>query len=83
MTIEAHSTPRADAGRKLPPMHARTICAAVRPMLGYVGRLRERMYATGWTDADKLMQMVNGAQDALHRLTVELHYEGCEREDGR
>jgi hypothetical protein len=40
------------------------------------------MYAVGFLDEDPLMRMVIAAHDALHRLTVELHYMGCEREGG-
>jgi hypothetical protein len=64
------------------PEHAANVCGSLRGVLGYVGRLRDRMYATGFVDEDSLMQMVLAAHDAIHRLTVRLHYDSTERESG-
>jgi hypothetical protein len=61
--------------------HAAIVCGVLRGMLGYVGRLRDRMYATGFVDEDSLMQVVLAAHDALHRLTVRLHYDSGDKDD--
>jgi hypothetical protein len=46
----------------------------IRPMLGYVTRLSERMDATAFDVSDPLLLKVRRAQDALHELSVHLHY---------
>src|SRR5438045_212996 len=83
MTLPPHSTPPPPAGRKLRPAHARAVLVTLRPMFGFLGRLRDRMYAVGFVEKDPLMQIVVTTHDSLHRLTVELHYQGCEQDGAR
>jgi len=80
MSLSPHSTPRPQSGKKLRPAHARHLRSTIAPMLGFLGRLRTRMVAVGFVESDALMQLVQATHDALHRLAVELHYEGCEPE---
>jgi hypothetical protein len=44
----------------------------VRPMTGYVTRLRDRMQQRAWAADDPLYVGVKAAQDALHRLHMAL-----------
>ena len=80
MSDPLHSTPSASAGKQLCPAHARIVGAAVTPMLRYLGKLRTRMYEVGFRPTDPLMGVVEKAYDALHHLSVLLHYQGCEKE---
>jgi hypothetical protein len=58
----------------------RTLEARVRPMLYYVNRLRKRMDKRGFLADDPLSRRVIAAQNALHELSVHLHYAACEVE---
>ena len=51
--------------------------------LGYLFRLRQRMDKRGFSPDDPLYQLVVNAYDALHPLTVELHYLSCKEGVGR
>ncbi|MFO0865023.1 MAG: hypothetical protein U0744_10290 [Gemmataceae bacterium] len=53
----------------------------MRPMLHYLGKLRKRMYEVGFRPSDPLMGVVEKAYDAVHHLSVMLHYQACERGD--
>ena len=57
---------------------AKAISETIRKQLGYLHRLRERMVAVGFPPEDLLFKKVEAAYDAMHRLSVELHYIGCE-----
>jgi hypothetical protein len=46
----------------------------LRPMLSYLGRLKERMCRRGFVADDRLLAAVCRAEDAVHALTVEVHY---------
>jgi hypothetical protein len=50
----------------------------LRPMVGYLYRLRERMSQVGFLPSDPLFKRVDRAYDAMHALFVELHYLACE-----
>ncbi|MBX9678679.1 MAG: hypothetical protein K2X38_07930 [Gemmataceae bacterium] len=80
MSERPHSTPSTPSGKHLRPSHARIVGAAVNPMLRYLGKLRARMYEVGFRPSDPLMGVVEKAYDALHHLSVVLHYQGCEKE---
>jgi hypothetical protein len=54
--------------------------AAETPILRYMGKLLNRMYEVGFRPTDPLMGGVEKAHDAVHHLSVMLHYEGCEKE---
>jgi hypothetical protein len=57
---------------------------ALRPTLGYLGRLVERMDRTNLRQGDpKLYRLVRAAEDAMHSLCVELHYQSCASGVGR
>jgi hypothetical protein len=43
-------------------------------MLGYLHRLKGRMDATGFVPSDPLYRLVGEAFDAVHWLSVALHY---------
>jgi hypothetical protein len=69
---------------KLTPDQARAVCEAVHPMHGYLFRLVERMDRTNLSLRDpRLYRLARAAEDALHRLWVELHYQSCGRGVGR
>jgi hypothetical protein len=60
---------------KLTPDKARALGNAVHPMRGYLFRLVERMDRTNLSLREPtLYQLVRAAEDAIHRLWVELHY---------
>ena len=62
----------------LKPWQARVMCAALRPTLGYLYRLRDRMEKRRFPPADdKLLCLTTAAYQALHALTIELHYMNC------
>jgi hypothetical protein len=48
----------------------------VGPMLNYLGRLKTRMEKTGRQNG-KLYVVVSKAHDAVHALSVDLHYLSC------
>jgi hypothetical protein len=63
---------------------AATIGKALGPALGYLARLVERMDRTNLRMRDpKLYRLVRAAEDAMHALTVELHYQSCGHGVGR
>jgi hypothetical protein len=62
---------------------AQAIHDAIGPTLGYLFRLRQRMDKRGFSPSDPLYQLVVNAYDALHPLTVELHYLSCKEGVGR
>ena len=56
---------------------AKTVSEALFPGMNYLFRLRERMEKVGFPQDDKLFKMVCAAYDAMHRLSVEVHYLSC------
>ena len=69
---------------RLTPEQAATIGREIGPTRGYLARLIERMDRTNLRYADaKLYALVRAAEDAVHSLCVELHYQSCERGVGR
>jgi hypothetical protein len=69
---------------RLTPDQARKIHDALRPATGYLWRLVERMNRTGLDVRDPdLYRRVTAALDAMHSLTVELHYQSCKSGVGR
>ena len=61
----------------LNPWQAKLMCAALRPTLGYLYRLRDRMEKRRFPPTDKLLCLTTAAYKALHALTIELHYLSC------
>ena len=62
---------------KLTREQVERVQAAVRPMLGYVGRLAERMQKLGWDASDPAYKAAWAAYYELHTLNVHLQYAGC------
>ena len=57
---------------------AKAVSEVIRKNLGYLSRLRERMRVVGFPHDDLLLKKVDAAYDAMHRLSVELHYMTCD-----
>jgi hypothetical protein len=69
---------------RLTPDQARKIHDALGPTVGYLWRLRERLNRTGLDVRDPdLYRRATAALDAMHALTVELHYQSCASGVGR
>jgi hypothetical protein len=69
---------------RLTPSQARAIHDAIGPAVGYLWRLNERAFATGLDVRDRrLGELIRAARDALHALSVELHYQSCGHGVGR
>jgi hypothetical protein len=62
---------------------AKTLYAALRPALGFLYRLQERMEKRGFPPGDPLFRLTANAYDALHSLCIELHCMECESGVGR
>jgi hypothetical protein len=62
---------------------ARALKNKLQPMLGYLGRLKDRMRRRGFLQDDPLLAAVCRAEDAMHALTVEVHYLACGDSVGR
>jgi hypothetical protein len=65
------------------PAQAERIKARIRPMLGYLGRLKHRMLKRRFPNDDLLFLTVVKAYDAIHELNVHVHYLSCESGVGR
>jgi hypothetical protein len=50
----------------------------IPPMLGYRGRVSQRMAKAGFPPDDKLRVLVSGAEDAVHRLRIHTHNLGVD-----
>jgi hypothetical protein len=69
---------------KLTPDQARKIHDALGPPTGYLWRLLDRLYKVGLDVRDpELTRRVAAARDAMHSLSVELHYQSAGHEVGR
>jgi hypothetical protein len=67
----------------LTPDQAAKMYKAIWPALNYLTRLRARMEKKGFPPGDRHFQLVNQASDAVHRLSIELHYLSCKSGVGR
>jgi hypothetical protein len=66
------------------PKQAQELSARLVPALGYLTRLTNRMQQRGWKSDDPAYVAAWQARDALHELTVRLHYQrqgnpGCSK----
>jgi hypothetical protein len=52
---------------------------ALAEKLGYLTRLKARMERVGFRRNDPLFQRVQRAHDALHDLTIAVHYLACKK----
>ena len=62
---------------------ARALKNKLQPMLSYLGRLKDRMRRRGFVGDDRLLAAVCRAEDAMHALSVEVHYIACGDRVGR
>ena len=62
---------------------ARALKNKLQPMLSYLGRLKDRMRRKGFVADDRLLAAVCRAEDAVHALSVEVHYLVCGDRVGR
>ncbi len=56
---------------------------ALHPTLGFLTKLETRLAELGFDPTDRLYQLVVGAQDAVHGLSVEVNYLACKSGLGR
>src|SRR4051812_3139240 len=49
----------------------------LRPMLGYLGKLKRRMVQRGFLSGDPLLDAMVQAENAVHALHVQVHYLSC------
>jgi hypothetical protein len=66
----------------LTPDQCNQIRESVRPALFYLHRLLERMDRRHFHPNDPLRVKAKAAYDALHALTVDLHYRTCPGQTG-
>jgi len=64
-------------GASIKRWHAEKLNRVLRPCLGYLFRLRERMQKVGFLPSDRLYVLVCRAYDS-HALVVELHCLSCD-----
>jgi hypothetical protein len=62
---------------------ARALKNKLQPMLGYLNRLKKRMQRRGFPPDDRLLIAACRAEEALHALSVEVHYVACGDTAGR
>jgi hypothetical protein len=67
----------------LTPKQVRDLADAVHQRYNYMLRVRERMVKIGFTHDDELLPLVSGAENALQRLWVFLHYRSRQFRGGR
>jgi hypothetical protein len=58
--------------------HAEKVHQYLGPTVGYLHRLRERMEKVGFVPSDRLYERVTEAYNAMHALSMHLHYISCE-----
>jgi hypothetical protein len=54
------------------------LATRIRPMLTYLVRLEVRMEKRGFSNNDRLLQVVREARKAVHDVNLELHYLSCD-----
>ena len=69
---------------RLTPEQAAKVRDALGPATGYLWRLVDRLVKVGLDVRDpRLTQLVTEARNAMHALSVELHYQTCAHGVGR
>jgi hypothetical protein len=63
---------------RLTKTQARQLCDALYPHYNHLFRLRRRMEQLGFTHSDPLYAAVCKAYNAMHELSVEIHYLSCD-----
>jgi hypothetical protein len=56
---------------------AKLLDIRLRPTLGDLNKMLDRMYTVAFLPEDKYLRLVAGACDAMHGLCVELYYQSC------
>jgi hypothetical protein len=67
----------------LTPEQAGTLYRGLVGGMTYLLRLRTRMEKTGFKPDDPVYRLVCQAYDAMHRLSIDLHYRSCKSGVGR
>jgi len=67
----------------LTPEQCAKLFAKLHPMLGYVHAIRARMERRRFLPSDPLRMEVEEAFNALHKLTMDLHYRSLPGKTGR
>jgi hypothetical protein len=67
---------------ELTEAQADALSAKLRPMLAYLNRLHARMEKAGFLPDDELLISVKRASDAVHDLSVRVHYLSCKGQVG-
>ena len=63
--------------KDLTTVQAKVLGDRIRPMLAFIGALRDRMTRRGFELDDLLYQETCEAFDVLHRINVRVHYLSC------
>ena len=56
--------------------------AKLRPTLGYLGRLQDRVEKQGFPPQDALLEVVRETRNEMQRLCMKLHYLTCKGQVG-
>ncbi len=67
----------------LKPDQAQQVHDRLWPTLGYLSKLKKRMYELHVDEGDALFRQIIEAHSALQGLTVMLHYDSCATGVGR
>ena len=68
--------------KRLTREQARELGERLRPMLVFLLRFRDRLKYTGFEPDGELYRVADKAHDAVHHLSVVLHYESVPRGAG-
>jgi hypothetical protein len=77
--LHAHGMP----SQRITAAQADALAVKLRPMLSYLNRLLKRMEQTGFPPDDRLLGMVVVVRNAMHELTVAVHYASCPGKTGQ
>jgi hypothetical protein len=69
-------------GQQITAAQADALAIKLQPMLGYLNRLLKRMEQIGFPPDDRLLKFTVEARNAMHELTVAVHYESCPGKTG-
>ncbi len=67
----------------LTPLQLQAIRTGLTPLARYLAKLRARMCERGFEADDELLALVTKADNAVDRLSIELHYRSCKSGVGR
>jgi hypothetical protein len=75
--------PRVRRSTNLRTCQAKALYSSLRPALGFLYRLQARMEKRDFPPSDKLFRLTATAYEALHPLSIALHYMSCKSGVGR